>query len=191
MLNALVDEFQRKVVYKFKELNLLEEEYVLLKLVMLFTTTQLMCDESSEIVRRLRNKYEQLLLQYIKDSRQDLEPDKVANRVADIFDILAHLIVKSADDGRRDYGVILCITAVGYTLTPITLSLGDIQLFFIPITPHYLIVNLLTISLDGTGTRNYFQHCTLSVSPVLLFLANVIEQCYTQYQTITVSIINE
>nr|CDJ81553.1 unnamed protein product [Haemonchus contortus] len=62
----IVNELERSIVNRIRELDVCEEEYVLLKLVLLFSHKESLGGESNEMMIRLRGKYVQILLHYAK-----------------------------------------------------------------------------------------------------------------------------
>ncbi|KHJ92729.1 Ligand-binding domain of nuclear hormone receptor [Oesophagostomum dentatum] len=90
-VDKLVLELQRTVVQKFRELNVCEEEYVLLKLVILFTNLNTSDEEIADTMRRIRNKYVHLLVQFVKNS-QKYPSEKPFDRLQALLQIVGPLI---------------------------------------------------------------------------------------------------
>ncbi|VDO29377.1 unnamed protein product [Haemonchus placei] len=91
VIEMIVNELEKNIVNKFRELDVCEEEYVLLKLVLLFTHKESLGEESNELMIRLRDKYVQILLQYVKQSQKDCSVEKTINRMSSFFELLSSL----------------------------------------------------------------------------------------------------
>ncbi|VDP06190.1 unnamed protein product [Heligmosomoides polygyrus] len=87
----IVNELEKNVVNRFRELDVCEEEYVLLKLVLLFSHGETPDEESAETMRRLRGKYTQLLLHFVKLSQKSSTNEKSITRLYSFFELLSSL----------------------------------------------------------------------------------------------------
>ncbi|CAJ0602439.1 unnamed protein product [Cylicocyclus nassatus] len=91
-VSLVVDEVQRAIVGKFRELNVCEEEYALLKLIFLFTNIDALDEKVATTMRRIRNKYTYLLVEYLKTSRKCQSAEKAYNRLQELLQIFDQLI---------------------------------------------------------------------------------------------------
>uniref|UniRef100_A0A7I4YI68 NR LBD domain-containing protein n=1 Tax=Haemonchus contortus TaxID=6289 RepID=A0A7I4YI68_HAECO len=87
----IVNELERSIVNRIRELDVCEEEYVLLKLVLLFSHKESLGGESNEMMIRLRGKYVQILLQFVKQSQKDCSTERTINRMSSFFELLSSL----------------------------------------------------------------------------------------------------
>ncbi|XGW31381.1 hypothetical protein V3C99_009947, partial [Haemonchus contortus] len=91
VIELIVDQLERSIVNRFRELDVCEEEYVLLKLVLLFSHKESLGAKFNEMMRSLRSKYAQILLQFVKHSQKDCSNEKAINRVSSFFELLLSL----------------------------------------------------------------------------------------------------
>ncbi|KAK6747204.1 hypothetical protein RB195_000429 [Necator americanus] len=86
----LVDELETTIIAKLRELHVCEEEYVLLKLVLLFTNRDVLVGEIAETMKQIRSKYVYLLVHVVKSSLKS-QPVELIDRLHALLQLLAPL----------------------------------------------------------------------------------------------------
>ncbi|RCN27705.1 hypothetical protein ANCCAN_26559, partial [Ancylostoma caninum] len=92
-VDLIVRDLERKILSKFRELNVRDEEYVLLKLILLFTSRQAVDEEASEAMRKIRRKYIHLLVHIVTNALQNHLAEKPFDRLAALLQLISPLIV--------------------------------------------------------------------------------------------------
>ncbi|KAK5978559.1 NR LBD domain-containing protein [Trichostrongylus colubriformis] len=90
-IEVIVNELERNVVNRLRELKVCEEEYVLLKLVLLFSHSESLGEKHTETTRRLHGKYDQILLHYVKHSQGNCSVEELIDRISSLFELLTSL----------------------------------------------------------------------------------------------------
>ncbi|EYC36706.1 hypothetical protein Y032_0865g2759 [Ancylostoma ceylanicum] len=91
-VDLIVSELETKILSKFRELNVRDEEYVLLKLIVLFTGRQAEDEETSEAMRKIRRKYIHLLVHLVNNALQNHFVEKPFDRLHALLQLISPLI---------------------------------------------------------------------------------------------------
>ncbi|KIH54707.1 hypothetical protein ANCDUO_15146 [Ancylostoma duodenale] len=93
-VDLIVSDLETRILSKFRELNVRDEEYVLLKLILLFTSRQAVDEEVSETMRKIRRKYIHLLVHIVTNALQNHLVEKPFDRLHALLHLISPLIVR-------------------------------------------------------------------------------------------------